>query len=422
MQKIHQTQKAGNARLEFQQLAFSDEGSKIRVNFLRLFYFYLDKTDFERIAKFEIGSNFVKFENIDSKKAGAKFNRLLAKGFLELRNALNGKKTVYVHRNSGIPLIGNIAFGIVDRNTSLIEVKPFTSCNIKCIYCSVDEDKRPVDFVIERDYLVEELKKLIKLKECGSIEVNIASQGEPTLYAELIPLIKDIKKIKEVKTISIFTNSTLLNEKIVDELIDAGLNRINISINAMNPETARKIAGANYSISHVRKIAEYITGRRDCKFLIAPVWIPGINDSELDSIAEFVKQLRQQNEKVSLGIQNFLNYRFGRNPVKEQPLELFYKKLKELEIKHGMKLIADETEFNIIKTKKLPSPFKKNEIVKAQLVCIGRLANEAIAVARNRTISVFGYKGNPGNPDSQETVKIRILRTKHNIFAGEAVH
>jgi len=63
-----------------------------------------------------------------------------------------------------IPLIGLNYFGIVDRNTSLIEVKPSTICNFNCIYCSIDaglSSKKPVEFVIEKDFLIEELEKLV---------------------------------------------------------------------------------------------------------------------------------------------------------------------------------------------------------------------------------------------------------------------
>ena len=63
---------------------------------------------------------------------------------------------MYIHQNSGIPLIGTNYFGLVDRDTNIIEFKPITSCNIDCIYCSVAQEKRVMDYVVEKDYLVQE--------------------------------------------------------------------------------------------------------------------------------------------------------------------------------------------------------------------------------------------------------------------------
>ena len=228
------------AKLTFQDLSFEDKNDKIRVNFLRIFYFYFSKKELKQIDDFTTNKNSIFFKNIPQKKAERKFYLLLEKGFKELKNSLNNKPTIYIHKNSNIPLIGNVAFGLIDRNTNIIEIKPITSCNLKCIYCSVDEDKRIIDFIIEKDYLVEEFKKLVKFK--NNIEAHIASQGEPLLYAPLTELIKDLSKIKEVKTISIDTNGTLLTKNKVDELIKAGLTRFNFSINSLDEKIAKKIA------------------------------------------------------------------------------------------------------------------------------------------------------------------------------------
>ena len=169
------------------------------INFLKIFYFEVDKSLLAPLGRFKAAGNKIEFSGISDSKAQRKFNMLLSHGFTQLRNRLNNKPTVYIHKNSGIPLIGNVGFGLVDRDTNIIEVKPITGCNLECIYCSVDEDKRPVDFVIEEEYLADEFRKLVLFKEADNIEAHIASQGEPLLYTPLTSLIKDISKIKQVK-------------------------------------------------------------------------------------------------------------------------------------------------------------------------------------------------------------------------------
>jgi uncharacterized Fe-S cluster-containing radical SAM superfamily enzyme len=414
------------AKLTFNDLSFEEKGDKIRVNFLRIFYFHIDKQELNQIDKVILEKQTITFKNIEQKRAERKFYQLLEKGFKllnsknskglgnsenfqkQLKNSLNQKPTVYIHKNSNIPLIGNIGFGLVDRGTNVIEVKPITSCNLKCIYCSVDEDKRPIDFVIEKDYLVEEFKKLVEFKNTNNIEAHIAAQGEPLLYEPLTELIKDISKIKQVKTISIDTNGTLLTKNKVDELIKAGLTRFNFSINSLDDKSAKKIAGTEYNIEKIEKICRYIENKTN--LIITPVLIPTINEKEMEKIVILAKKI-----KADIGIQNFMPYRLGRNPVKPITFDKFYKILEKLQNKHNIKLIKSVEDFNIVKTKELKKPFKKGEIIEAEIICNGRLKHEKIAVAKDRTISL------PNCYKEKGKVKIKITRIKHNIFIGTPI-
>jgi len=402
------------AELSFKTLLFKKEGNKTRVNFLKIFCFYLDNKLLAKIGDFKIKDNSIIFEKTPEKRAERKFNSLLAEGFKELKNTVSGKKTVYIHKNSGIPLIGSNSFGIVDRNTSIVDVRPITSCNLNCIFCSVDagiSSKKHADFVVEREYLIEEFKKIVDFKGCN-VEVHLGSQGEPLLYAEIVELIKDLSSIEKVKIISMDTNGTLLTEKLVDRLAKAGLTRINLSLNAMDKNLARKLAGCNYDVEKIKKIAIYAS--KKVQVAIAPVLVPGFNNDEIEKLIEFAKKLKSDRKGYFIGIQNFLNYRFGRNPCKQLSWDDFYLRIKDLEKKTNTKLIIGPEDFNIQKTKKLPKPFKKGQIIKAKIVCPGRLRNEMLAAASNRTISV-------PNCFKKGIVKIRITRTKHNIFMGRLV-
>ena len=271
--------------------------------------------------------------------------------------------------------------------------------------------RRKADFIVEKDYLVEELKKLIDYKQEDYIDAHINAQGEPTLYADMVDLVADIAKIPQVKCISIDTNGTLLNKQLIDDLAAAGLTRINLSLNALDQEIADKMAGFPYNLKKVMALAEYIPKKMD--LILVPVWLPGYNDNELIKLAKFAQEIGAGKNCPAIGIQNFLPYNFGRNPVKAVEMDVFYKKLQDLEQKHGINLINKEYMFNIKECKELPKPFKKGDIVKAELVCHGRLKNEMLAITQNRLISVpYCYK-------QEGSVKLKIKRTKHNIFLGE---
>jgi len=388
------------SKLSFKDLSFAEQKDSVRVWFLKTFYFEIPRMQGLRKA----AGHSIEFTEQNETVARRNFQRVLDDGFRNLMNSVNGKPTVYVHRNSGIPLIGNVSFGIVDRNTNLIEVKPITGCNLNCMYCSVDESKRSHDFVVEEAYLVEELRRLIDFKEAKCIEIHINSHGEPLYYAPLPDFVRHISEWPEITTISIDTNATLLTERKVDELVSAGLTRFNVSLNALDAELAKRIAGANYPVENVKRICCYIA--KKSRLLIAPVLIPGVNEGEMPKLVEFAKSL---NAKV--GIQNFLNYKYGRNPVKAMGMEKFFDAMRELESKEGIKLILEEGDFGIIKTKNLMKPFRKGDKVRATVVCPGRMANKVIAAAKGRTITV-------ANCSKTREIKVRISGDKHNIFYG----
>lgn len=404
------------AELVFKDLSFEKEKDRVKVNFLKMFYFHIDEDVLKKIGKYEISRNSITFNNVSESSARKKFDFILNNAFKSLKNKLSNKTTYYIHQSSGIPLMGTNYFGVIDRGTNIIEVKPLTSCNISCIFCSVDEgpkSRRKVDFVVEKDYLVNEFRKLVEFKKSDKIDAHINAQGEPTLYAEMIDIVRDIMSIKGVKTSSIDTNGLLLTKQYIDELAEAGLTRINLSLHAMDPAKATELAGHPYNLAKVLDIARYIpTTKMD--LIIVPVWMPCYNDEELPKLAKFAREIGAGKHCPPIGIQNMLNYKFGRNPIKQVDMDQFYAKMRELEAKYGIPLIVDKYSFEIEDLPELPKPFKKGKVVEAEIMLPGRLGNEKLAVAKDRIISIPSCDKEIGS-----TVKIRIRRTKHNIFMGE---
>ena len=407
------------AELVFKDLSFEKDKNRIKVNFLKIFYFYLDEDTLRKIGDYQITKNSIIFDNLSENNARKKFEFLLFGAFKSLKNRLNNKITYYIHQSSGIPLIGTNYFGLVDRGSNIIEVKPLTSCNISCIFCSVDEgptSKRKVDFVIEKDYLVQELRKIVEFKNSDNIDAHINAQGEPTLYSDMVELVRDIMSIKGVKTSSIDTNGLLLTKQYVDELAEAGLTRINLSLHALDTKKATQLAGHPYNLNKVLEIARYIP-KTKMDLIIVPVWLPGYNDEELPKLAKFAQEIGAGKHCPPIGIQSFMNYRFGRNPIEEVSLEVFYKKMQELEKENNVKLIFDKTAFKVEDLPELPKPFRKGQMVEAEIVLPGRIGSEKLAVAKGRLISVPDCDKEIGSK-----VKLRIRRTKHNIFLGELLN
>ncbi len=412
------------AELEFEELDFDHYNEdKIRVKFHKRFYFDLDKSRLESIAPFEVSDNKIIFSNISKDSAKRKFSQLVSNAISsDLRHTVNKKRAFYIHSNSGIPLIGTPYFGIIDRGSNILEVRPNTGCNFNCIYCSVDEgfiSKRLTDYFVEKDYLISELKKVVEAKDC-TIDIHIGSQGEPTLYPDMIELVKGMKAIPNIRHISMVTNGSLLTKEYVDKLAEAGLSRINLSLNTLDFKMAQSLAGISFDVKRVVEIAKYIP-TIGMDLIIAPLWVPGYNDDFIE-LVRFAKSLGAGKIGPAIGIQNFLYYKRGRNPVNQATEEEFKRKMKEIEAKEDIKLIYDiktePKEGHEIKPdcKSLPKPFKKGEIIKAELKLQGRFRDEIIGVAKDRCISIIGCLP---NQKIGSLVKAKIIRTKHNIFAAK---
>ena len=113
--------------LSFETLSFQKKEDVLQVTLLNLF---TSEIPLEEMPEF----NLINHYTIETEEK--KFTLLLTKYLDNLKNKLTNNKATYVHQNSGIPLLGNVAFGITYRNSSLIEIKTVTSCNLDCIYCS----------------------------------------------------------------------------------------------------------------------------------------------------------------------------------------------------------------------------------------------------------------------------------------------
>ena len=392
-------------KLKFKSLKFSKQETKIKVIFQNIYYFYINNKDLEKIGKFKIDFDSItiksskKNENVEQK-----FNFLLGKGFENLKCSLNGKPVLYIHKNSGIPLLGSNEFGIVDRGTNMIEVKPLSTCNIDCIFCSVDHTKRPRDIVVEADYLVEELNKLVKIKE-NRVNIHIGSQGDTSIYGDLIPLVRKIKKIKKVASIAIVTNGIIITPTFAKKLIDAGISHFSISLHSLDQKKADLLANAKYPVKKVMKTCKFIA--KNANLILVPVYVPTINDKDIEEIILFAKE-----NGAKMGIQNFLEYKLGKKPVNPSSMKLFYKKLKDWEQKYDINLTTLDSDLEFKLDTKLPKPFRKGEIIEVELKAPSRLKNSMIAVAKDRSINVINSLKNQGK------IKVKLIRDKDNIFTA----
>ncbi len=327
-------------------------------------------------------------------------------------NRVTGRELVFVTKESGIPLLGHSAFGIIDRGTNLLQVRCISGCSLSCIFCSVDEGRvsktRKTDYIVDPDYMLEAVERVVEFKGRG-VEIHLDGQGEPTLYPYFEYFVERVSRIRGVEVISVQTNGTLLNDERISA-IENHVTRINLSISSMDPKLARRLHGP-YNLNKVLDVAEMIANSK-MDLLIAPVWVPGYNDSEIPKIIEFALEIGAGKKYPPLGIQKYIPYRFGRKTGKSMSFREFYSRLREFEREYGVKLILRPEDFGMEKRERLPCPFKRGERVRARIVAEGRLVGEKLVVARDRSVAVMSEK------KVGEFVEFEVVQTKDGIVVG----
>ena len=161
-------------------------------------------------------------------------------------------------------------------------------CNFKCGYCLPNGYQ--VDKSDNRKFLhLDEIKRLAKcFSELGVCKIRITG-GEPTVRKDFFDIVKVLKFESGIKKVVITTNGYHLDQK-AKQLIDSGLNGINISIDSLDRETFKNIT------SHDR-LPEILRGIKNLQDLgfenikINGVLLNGVNASEKDfnKWSEFVK-------------------------------------------------------------------------------------------------------------------------------------
>jgi uncharacterized Fe-S cluster-containing radical SAM superfamily enzyme len=328
--------------------------------------------------------------------------------------------------SNNVPLVGCIAFGLIDRGTNLIQVRPVSTCPLSCIFCSTNagpkSNIRQTEYFVPLDYLVEEFEKLVAFKGRRNIEAHIDTVGEPLTYPKIVELVASLRQVKGVETVSMQTHGSILNEKIVDKLSDAGLTRINLSVDALEPKLARELADTEwYDVGRIVELANYIVSSSRIELLLAPVWIPGKNTDEIPKIIGLAVKFGIGRRFPPLGIQKYEVHKHGRKvkDVKTIPWKKFYGQMKSWEKEFNVKLLLKPEDFGIHKRRMLPIPYKKFETVKVEVVGPGWLKREKLAVTirGDRSLTLVNAEEIPVGAK----LKARIVANKHNLLIAEPI-
>ena len=171
------------------------------------------------------------------------------------------------------------------RRVNYLRVSVTERCNFRCQYCMPD---KPFSWAPRENLLsFEDLFLFIKASIDEGINKIRITGGEPLLRTDLDGFIKMISDYKSDIDLALTTNGYLLPQT-AQKLKDAGLKRLNISLDSLKPEVAQQIAQKDVLKDVLKGIEKALEVGLKVKINMVP--LKGINDNEIVDILDFCKE------------------------------------------------------------------------------------------------------------------------------------
>ena len=221
-------------------------------------------------------------------------------------------------------------------------------CNVRCFYCHHDG-------IVAQDYEMspDEIYRVAKIaKDIGVTKIRL-SGGEPLVRDDIVEIVRKLSPLN-FKDVSITTNGTLLGRYAV-ALVEAGLDRVNVSFDTLNSETYKFITKRDYmemAKDGIKKAVE--AGLNPVK--VNMVVMKGINHTEIWEMFQFcrengvVLQLIELLKTENCEEGEFLEeYHYNMNPLEEELKKLSSKVKKREFMQDRKKYFIDGGEIEVVR-------------------------------------------------------------------------
>jgi len=170
-----------------------------------------------------------------------------------------------------------------------LRISVIDRCNFRCPYC-MPEEAYPADhaFLRARDRLdFEEIERIARVFVSLGVRKLRLTGGEPLLRRELPKLIARLAAIEGVEDLALTTNGMLL-EKFAQPLHEAGLRRVTVSMDSVDPDVFRRMSGGRGELAQVEAGIAAAERAGFTPIKINCVVMRGVNDDGvLDLVARF---------------------------------------------------------------------------------------------------------------------------------------
>ena len=167
-----------------------------------------------------------------------------------------------------------------------LRISLIDKCNFRCQYCMPESIK--LDYLLNQELLTnQEIISLVRdvFMPLGFTKFRLTG-GEPLLRPGVVDLVRDLAQLPATADLAMTTNGFLLAD-LAQPLYDAGLKRINISLDSLNPETFDQITGNRGRSRWQQTWSGILTAHRVGfdPLKLNVVVIPGVNDTEILDLA-----------------------------------------------------------------------------------------------------------------------------------------
>lgn len=172
------------------------------------------------------------------------------------------------------------------RKIDYLRISVTDRCNLRCIYCTPPPE---IEEMSCRDILsYEELLRIARIAVSRGVTKIRITGGEPLVRKGVLNFLSELSRIEGVKDLSLTTNGVFLRD-FARGLLSAGVKRINVSLDTLDPEKYEKITGGD----HIYRVLDGIeeaerVGLSPVK--INMVVIKGLNDEEVIDFAMLTKK------------------------------------------------------------------------------------------------------------------------------------
>lgn len=192
----------------------------------------------------------------------------------------------------------------------LMYIEPANVCNFRCAFCPTgDHDLiqkvgRPQGFMD-----MELFRKIVEELQLFDSRLKLASlykDGEPLLHPEFPEMVRILKAANVAERIWTKTNGALLNPELSQRIVDAGLDMICISVEAVSSKGYKKIAGVSIDYEQFRKNIQDLYQRRSSCEIYVKIANSGFTSEE---IAKFYEDF--QSISTYIGVENLMGWSYS---------------------------------------------------------------------------------------------------------------
>jgi cyclic pyranopterin phosphate synthase len=172
-----------------------------------------------------------------------------------------------------------------NRPITYLRISVTDKCNLRCVYCMPEQG---LPWLSKSQILsYEEIAALVRAAASAGVRSIRLSGGEPLIRRDLHLLVADIAAIDGITDIALSTNGLLLEEQI-DDLLSAGLRRVNVSLDTLRADRFEQIA-RRPGLDRVLAGIEAVIARGLAPVKINCVVMRGQNDDEIAAFAQWTK-------------------------------------------------------------------------------------------------------------------------------------